>query len=460
MTGLTRRLAEWAHRTTFRDLPSDVREKVKDIVLDQLGCEVASASLPWNKIVFEYVQGMDGRGRSTVLRFGLRTNAEYAALANGTFGHGFELDDYHIPALSHPGCVAVPAVLSVAEAEGLAGPQIMAAVATASEMIIRFGLAAGVSLVIERGFHETCIEGTLGTALGLGGALGLDVDRIVNAVGIAGSHSSGTIEYGQTGGDVKRLHAGLGALGGVRSVLLARAGLTAPATILEGKRGILQAFTNHYDASLLTDGLGSTHRLLELAFKPYACVGLIHPQIDAASALMERHRLRPDDIEEIDVGADRFTLSHVGTVGPEPRDITGAQCSAHFSLALTVVRRRNDFRAYMDAWERRFQDQDVIGMARRVRLVLDPEIDQAFPKAQPARVTITTRTGRRLTERVDAATGTRGNPLSRDDLIRKFLMLATTAIEEGAASQVVDRVLALERLSSAADLTALLTASS
>ena len=57
---------------------------------------------------------------------------------------------------------------------------------------------------------------------------------------IAGSHAGGTMEYDQSGGEVKRMHNGMACCGGLRSAMLAQMGLTGPPTIFEGERGILK----------------------------------------------------------------------------------------------------------------------------------------------------------------------------------------------------------------------------
>ena len=63
---------------------------------------------------------------------------------------------------------------------------------------------------------------------------------MTHALAIAGSHAGGTMEYDQSGGEVKRLHNGMACCGGLRSALLAQIGLTGPPTIFEGERGILK----------------------------------------------------------------------------------------------------------------------------------------------------------------------------------------------------------------------------
>ena len=73
--------------------------------------------------------------------------------------------------------------------------------------------------------------------------LGLNREQMLHAFGIAGSHSAGTMEYDQTGGEIKRVHAGIAARGGIQAAMLARLGLTGPPTIIEGKRGSATAAT-------------------------------------------------------------------------------------------------------------------------------------------------------------------------------------------------------------------------
>src|ERR1051325_8519309 len=112
--GPTRKLAAFISETDFAQLPAEVLGKSKELILDQLGVALATSMLPWNRKVLEYVQEMGVNGDSRVIGTRYRTSSEYAALVNGTFGHGFELDDYCTPCGAHVGCVVLPAALAVA----------------------------------------------------------------------------------------------------------------------------------------------------------------------------------------------------------------------------------------------------------------------------------------------------------------------------------------------------------
>ena len=316
------------------------------MVLDQLGAELASSVLDWNKKVLQYVKDLDvASDQSTIVGYGVRTSAEYAAFVTATFGHGFELDDFAPAAIAHPGCVAVPASLTVGEREHLSGEDLLTGVALASEVITRVG-ESGMRSMFARGFHETCIEGVFGASAVAAKMLGMDPEHIAHAMSIAGSHAPGTTEFAQSGGDVKRVHAGIGANAGIRSALLARLGLTGPLTIFEGKRKVLQGFAGQFLTEKLTERLGDHYAFVFNGFKPYCCAIDIYSPIDALTRVVVGQSLGPQDIAEIVVPAPHDIVLHSGAVGPEPHDITGAQLSVHFSLGLTISKRVNGFVAY------------------------------------------------------------------------------------------------------------------
>jgi 2-methylcitrate dehydratase PrpD len=451
-------LAAFVSGSDYEDLPAEVVEKTKYIVLDQIGCQLASSTLPWNALVYDHVRSIGAAGRSTIVGHGLKTHPECAALVNATFGHGFEIDDFHIECFAHPGCVAVPSALAMAEHQHLDGRGLLTATALAAEVLLRIGKASGYSSVVERGFHETSMQGPFGAAAAASKALGLDPEGALNALSIAGSHASGTLEYGQSGGDVKRLHAGIAATGGIRSALLSARGLTGPPTILEGRRGVFQAFANTFDAAQAEDQLGERYHLLGVGFKAYSCMGLIHSQIDAVTRILDEHPLGVEDIDEIVLGTSKLGYSHAGAIGPRPTDITAAQFSSHFSIGLTVAVGANDFAAYREAQAADFADPRVLHVASRVRVVVDDACERAFPAHNMATATIRTRDDRMLTATIPEARGFPDNPLPLQSLEEKFLGLAAAILPRDRAERLKHTILNLEALDNIGQLTGLLVA--
>ena len=125
----TKTLAQFIADINYKDLTPQVIEKTKGLILDQLGCELAFATLPWNEAVYRYIKDKSGpRGESTIVYYGLKTTMEDAAFANAVFGHGFEMDDTEMHALTHPGSVVIPAALAAGEVRKTSGKDFITAI--------------------------------------------------------------------------------------------------------------------------------------------------------------------------------------------------------------------------------------------------------------------------------------------------------------------------------------------
>lgn len=441
MTGATAELAAFAAGVTFDELPGEVVERVTWHVLDTVGAGLAGSAKEWNAKVRRYALHETAPGPCAFLGTAATGRPEWAALANATASHGFEIDDYALPALAHPGCVVVPTVLAAGEETAARGRAALAAAAAGFETVVRFGLATTPSLTSDRGFHVTSVHGVFGAAAAACRLRGLDAGVTASAYGLAASQAGGVTEYTRSGGEVKRLHAGLAAMAGIRSATLAADGFTGPRTAVEGPRGLLRAFVAEPRPAALTDGLGERWELHGLALKRYCvCAGIQAPL--RAVAELRADGLTAGDAEEIVVGLDAATLHHVGAVGPEPRDMTEAQFSARHAVALHLVLGGSDPAHYAQLEAAGFALPEVSALARRVRLEHDPEAEREFPRRLLARVRVRLHDGRELA-RLAEAPGSPGSPMSGAEIEAKFLGLAEPVLGRRAARQVRDAVLAL-----------------
>ncbi|MFI7446087.1 MmgE/PrpD family protein [Nonomuraea sp. NPDC049714] len=441
MTPATTALAGFASRLTFAELPPGVVDRVLWHVLDNIGAGLAGSAKPWNAVVRRYAERETAPGRCVLYGTGTTGRPEWAALANATAGHGFEIDDYALPALAHPGCVVVPTALAIGEATGARGHAVLAAAAAGFETVVRFGLATTPSLTSDRGFHVTGVHGVFGAAAVACGLYGLDPDTAASAYGLAASQAGGVTEYTRSGGEVKRLHAGLAAMAGIRAVTLAGDGFTGPRTAVEGPRGLLRAFVAHARPVLLTDGLGERWDLHGLALKRYCVCAGIQAPLEAMAGL-RRDGLRAADVEEIAVGVDPVTLAHVGAVGARPRDMTEAQFSARHAVAMHLVLGGSGAAEYARLEAAGFDLPEVSALAGRVRLETDAEAEAAFPRRLLARVRVRLRDGGRLERRAEAP-GSPNAPMTGEQIEAKFLGLAAEVTGDRAAGAVRDAVLAL-----------------
>ncbi|MGE5047552.1 MAG: MmgE/PrpD family protein, partial [Deltaproteobacteria bacterium] len=197
-------------------LPAAVRETCERLLIDVIGLCVGARQTPYVKAA---LSAFGDPGRVTAIGHARPLAAGSAAFVNGTAAHGEDFDDTFEGGPVHVGAVIVPAVLAVAEQEGLGGKSALLGIAVGAEALCRLSLVAPKA-VHQAGFHPTAVFGALAAAAGSGAALRLDRRQLVDALGVAGSMASGIIEYLAEGSWTKRMHPGWAAQSGLRAALL------------------------------------------------------------------------------------------------------------------------------------------------------------------------------------------------------------------------------------------------
>jgi 2-methylcitrate dehydratase PrpD len=445
-TGITEQLATHTGKVRYEDIPPEAIEKAKDCILDQIGVELIGSTLEWNKIAYRYVAEMGGRGESTVVNYGTKVPTLDAAFVNATFGQGCELDDVGFAAGGHPSAATVPVALAVGEKQHSSGKDFLAAVVVGCDVMYRL-LAAVRPSSGKRGFHSHGIGAPFGAVATTARLLRLNEGQMLHAFGIAGMHSSGTMEYDQTGGEVKRVIAGVGARSGIQSAMLAQLGLTGPPTIIEGKRGFLKVFADQVEPDEVTRDLGREFKIMRIWFKLYPCVATVQGVIYTLSKLIEEHRFGPDDIEEIRVGISETSLSHGGAIY-EPHDTASAQFSLPFSLAIRLLKNDNDLSFYMDP--KLWTDPKVLALAKKVKSYADPNAKKDQNYNTTMEVKLTNGKSHKAFERYPP--GSPLNMVSRDVLRAKFRKMAGAVLSEERIEKLVEAVDRLDTYDDAAKL--------
>jgi 2-methylcitrate dehydratase PrpD len=450
----TRTLARFASQLKLADVPRPAIDKAIDLLIDQFGIQIACATLPWSKQIMRMVQELGGNPHCTVAYYGFKTSMDNAAFLNTAFGHGFEMDDVHLRAINHPGVLGVPTSLAIAERHHLSGAEMLLGTVIAYELICRISLVTGAA-IMRLGSNTHPMNGPFGIAAACARLLGMGEEGILNAMGIAGSHSAaGLREFTQTGGSLKRLHCAIPAQTGVRSALLASEGLTGPPTILEGRFGFCRVFCGEVDFGPMLEGLGREYIFTETAFKPYCTVYHIQAPIEAARLIIERHRPEVARIKEIIVGTCEDGISHAGKI-VEPQDIASAQYSTAFSLALRFGKGGNGMKEYVPE---NLGDPALLAIAHKVRLEVDEESERVYPARWMSVVTVVMEDGQRFQERVRSLPGTMEHPMSREDIKRKFRGLVEGRISNSQAETLLERIENVEQLDDVAGLAHLLVA--
>jgi 2-methylcitrate dehydratase PrpD len=448
----TQELAKFVVDLRFKDLPETVVNKAKGLILDLFGCQLAFATLPWNKAVFQYVRNKNSASQeSTVINYGLKTTAEYAAFANAVFGHGFEMDDTEMLTASHPGVAVIPAALAMGEVKVISGKDFITAIVGGYDAMLRPGIAARAMMM--RGFHSTGVGGTLGSAAATGKILGFNASTMVNAIGIAASESSGITEYAISGGSVKRMHAGFACSSGVRAALLAELGVTGPTAAIEGKKGFCHVFSDECNMAELTRDLGKEFRIMLTGNKPYCCCAGQHTVIDAGDNLKNKYNINPEDIEEIIIEQRPREAINLGNI-IIPQDIISAQFSARFGLALRLIKGAN---GYLDYNETNIRDPQILDLVKKMKYIPDEKgAKLKIDDGGPAAVTIKMKNGTTFEEMVNYAKGSVQNPMNLKDLEEKFRGLTANILPAKRVEAIISTVKRIDELDNINRLAALL----
>ena len=451
----TGQLAAFCASLVWPEIPSDARERTKELVLDHVGVAIRGSSTESAHAVRGYVARTSPSGRSSVLGVDARATAPWAALANGVAAHSIEMDDVTTESSLHPGVAVIPAALGLAEERGASAAIFLEAVIAGYEVTMRVGNALGGANAYGRGFHPTGVAGAFGAAAAAARVLGLDVDGITRAIGIAGTMASGSLEYLADGSWTKRLNAGWAAHAGIVAAELAAEGFTGPASAIEGTHGALRSFTDDAHPERLLADLGSPLQVMRVSIKPYGCCRYNHGLIDAVLQLRREHGLTPDSVA-------RMTLHVLSAGAPlvadpierkrDPRNVVDAQFSAPYAAAVALVRGAAGLREFDAAT---IADPAVRGLMMRIDCVRDAELDAQYPKAWPAAVTVRLRDGRTLEARIAHALGEPENPVPRAALLERFVQLTSQALDEPVARARAADLLSLD---SAPDLGTLFSA--
>ena len=445
----TRQLAEFVAKTAYKDLPESVVDATKVYILDNLASGFVGSTTPWANMVAQVAQETAPQGPCSMFARSWTTSPSCAALVNGTMIGSFETDHAYVQGSCHPSASAFPAALAIAERDHLDGSSLLASVALGYETACRVGLAATRAVEDTAGFHGPGTNASFGGAAGAGKALGLDAEGLVNALGIAGSHSGGLMEFAREGAMTKRLHVGRGGQMGLESALLAARGFTGPSTVLEGDRGFLKVYSPSPNPDTLVKDLGERYLLLGMMVKAYACHASSHPVIEGICRFKEDNEWDVSRLEHVKVvGTERMVERHNDR---EPTSILGAQYSLPFSAAVALCRDIADPLVYS---EETLWDPQVREIARMMDLATDKERfgDHGGPTAEVS----LNLAGMPHTFTVADWKGAPTNPYTYDEMADKFRRYASPHLAPGRIEDIIGKVRNLEKVKDVTEITGLL----
>ena len=416
---LTGQLVRFVLDTRFEDLPAEVVDICKSMMINAAAVGLAAAGRQESLDVTRYVQDMSPRnGRCTITGMGLRTSPVNAALVNGTMIHLLDFDDQFLGQDTHPSSVIFPVVMALAEMNGYAGKDVLAAFAVGCEVV---GKAASLIEKTSAGsqgwrWHGDGIAGALGAAAAAGRLLGLDEDGLEQALGIACGGAGGM--QGDAASPSRALQCGRAASSGLSAALLVQKGFPGPKQAIEAPGGLLATYGSGDLAEYLSafSGLGCPYYVVEpgIVLKPYPCHLAGHTAVDAVHQLLQQFQFGTEEVRSAKAEASPAVLEELPFTSPASGG--EARLSLNYIVAAALLHGQPLIDQFTGEAVRSLEAR---AMMDRVTVEVTQEGATLSPTAIPVTVELTS--GRVLRHQVEYSRGTPELPLEPEELDAKFL---------------------------------------
>ena len=357
---LATQLAEFVYAVNFDRLDPRVLVQARTLVIDALACTIAGSDTEAAQIALTTVSHRPGPG-ATVVRYGLRTGASMAALANGAMLRALDMTDTYVGRdVCHPGEI-IPAALACAETAGASGRALLEAVVAG--LALHMQIANCIALH-RHGLHHT---GQAAWVVPLVAARLFGHEPAVAARAVTiGAHGLIVPEsFGR--GQLTNLKAfayPLLARAGIEAVHLAAAGLTGSPHACED---VVRLLTARFGMDIAADELvpkAAPDHLEAITLKAYPAQYALQPLIATAIAAYAADPEFPRRLDRVIVRASRRTIER--TADPAKYAPTGPEAADH-SLPFCVAAALLDGELTPDALERgRWRDTDVLELMARI----------------------------------------------------------------------------------------------
>ncbi|HIQ06248.1 MAG TPA: MmgE/PrpD family protein, partial [Anaerolineae bacterium] len=435
----TGELIAFVQNLDYAELPEAVRQQARRCVLDLIGAAIAGCTSRMARASTRFAYSQFSPGSVTVIGAERSLGVVGATWVNGISASALDLDDGHRLAMGHPGASVIPTALAVAEATNASGTALLTAIVAGYEVAVRVSVAR--TPLFKEHQYSTGIWGGFGAVAAAAKLLEFDTLTFQHAFGITLGHAPFPPSGSYTNYNMVKEGIGWAGVAGCSAALLAQQGFEGP------KDGLDQS--GRYDTAQLVEDLGQDYAILKTYFKPYASCRWSHSALDGVLELVEQHGLQPQEVDKIRVDGF-YEVTRLCDYAPSTT--IAAQFSIPFCIALALLYGRVGPR---ELTENNLHNPELLSLARKVDVAIDPELDRLFPEKTVARVTVHTGRGSFKTT-VEYPKGNPENPLSDDELADKFRTLTIPIIGEDRGRALEEAVKHLEEMQDLRQLTGLL----
>ncbi len=440
---VTKSLAEFVLSTNFDDLPSEVIKEAKLCFLDWVGVALAGAHDPQVNSLFQVIGLVGGKEQATILGKNVKSSILNTTLMNGMSSHVFDYDDTSIEFLGHASVTIFPCILALSEWMGIGGSDFLAAYVIGFELGSRVAIGASANHTL-KGWHPTSTIGHFSSTAAAAKLLGLTVDQLVYAFGIAGTQSAGIKAV--FGTPCKPFHPGKAGFNGLLSALLAQRGFTSIDNILEGKNCFWDIYSARSNSRLALKELGNKWSILNNTYKFHASCHYTHAGIEAVLAIKkELTEFIPDKIEKIEIYVSPMTLDNAAIMNPK----TGLEgkFSVPYVIANTILRDDTGMGAFTDE---KVNDPEILKLRDKIKVIPDNDLAGFNSKA------IIYIDGESYEKEINIFTMNLTYEKKKEELLKKFRSLVSLYIKKDKIEELIQRIENMEQEDNMANIIKLL----
>ncbi|RKO64187.1 2-methylcitrate dehydratase [Campylobacter sp. P255] len=439
---ISEKLADFIVKLDYEMIPNEVKQRAKELMLDALGTALAAKNESCVLNVTKAFESLSLNPSEKIWCEDKKLDVIYAAMVNAIAAHALDFDDTHTEAILHASAILAPLCLTYGFSVSKDGKKVLKAFIAGWEIAARVGIASKGSFH-KRGFHTTAIAGIFGSVAASCVLLDLNKEQIINALGLAGSFASGVNEFLSNGSNSKVLHIANALKNGILVTNFAKANMSGPLSIFEGRDNIFRAFglEDECDKNELYKGLSEIWQVMQVSLKPYPSCHFAHGLIDCAVSL-RNDGLKAQDIVSIRCFVDEVPIAFICDpieAKYAPKSAYAAKFSMPFLMALAFFDGKITLKSYED-----LNRADLIEFAKKISY--EKKKSSGFPKYFPGHLEAILSDGKIIKKDIPINKGNFDNPLSFEELKSKFLSNATASLSLTKAEELVEKVQNLEKL--------------
>lgn len=428
----------------IKDIPNDVKQRAKELMLDSIGTALAASKQKSVLRAFDAFKDMscDSSKKEKLWIKDEELESSMAAMLNAFASHALDYDDTHTEAILHASAILTPLCLTWGFSVCNDGNKILKAFILGWEVGAKIGIASKGTFH-KRGFHTTSLCGTYAATVASAILLDLNKEELINALGIAASFACGINEFLSNGSNSKLLHIANALRNGIFIAKLAKAKLSGPLTVFEGRDNFFRVFgiEEDCDKESLVKDLCKDYAVMQVSIKPYPCCHFAHGLIDCALEL-RNEGFKDEDIKSIKCFVDEVPISFICDPLDKKYNPNTAY-EAKFSMPFLFALAFKDGFISLQSLEN-LDRKDIKEFAKKISY--EKRKSSGFPKYFPGHLEAILKDGKIIKKDVFINKGNFDNPLSFEELKEKFLSNAKISISEAKALELIKQIENLENL--------------